>query len=146
MTVLCFDAQEVGVEDPDRLLRRTRLGKADAIVTGGSEATVFEAGVGGFNALKALSTNNENYSTASRPFDADRDGFVLSDGAGVVVLEELEGVVVDDEVVLDELEGVVVDDLEASEARAMSTPSCDGTESSANSRSGTDVAVTPMAC
>ena len=67
-----------------------RLGKADAIVTGGSEATVFEAGVGGFNALKALSTNNENYSTASRPFDADRDGFVLGEGSGALILEELE--------------------------------------------------------
>ena len=67
-----------------------RLGKADAIVPGGSEATVFEAGVGGFNALKALSTNNENYSTASRPFDADRDGFVLGEGSGALILEELE--------------------------------------------------------
>lgn len=67
-----------------------RLGKADAIVTGGSEATVFEAGVGGFNALKALSTNNENYSTASRPFDAGRDGFVLGEGSGALILEELD--------------------------------------------------------
>lgn len=67
-----------------------RLGQADAVVTGGSEATVFEAGIGGFNALKALSTNNEEYATASRPFDARRDGFVLGEGAGALVLEELE--------------------------------------------------------
>lgn len=67
-----------------------RLGKADIIVSGGSEAAVNEAGVGGFNALKALSTNNENYATASRPFDATRDGFVLGEGSGAVILEEYE--------------------------------------------------------
>ena len=67
-----------------------RLGKADAIVTGGSEASVVEAGVGGFNALKALSTRNDSPETASRPFDLDRDGFVLGEGAGAIVLEELE--------------------------------------------------------
>lgn len=67
-----------------------RLGKANAIVAGGSEAAVNEAGVGGFNALKALSTNNENYKTASRPFDATRDGFVLGEGAATIVLEEYE--------------------------------------------------------
>lgn len=67
-----------------------RLGKANMIVSGGSEAAVNEAGVGGFNALKALSTNNENYATASRPFDATRDGFVLGEGAGCVILEEYE--------------------------------------------------------
>jgi len=67
-----------------------RLGKANAIVAGGSEAAVNEAGVGGFNALHALSTNNENYSSASRPFDATRDGFVLGEGAGAIILEEYE--------------------------------------------------------
>jgi 3-oxoacyl-[acyl-carrier-protein] synthase II len=67
-----------------------RLGKADVIVSGGSEAAVCEAGIGGFNALKALSTNNENYKTASRPFDATRDGFVLGEGAGALVIEEYE--------------------------------------------------------
>lgn len=67
-----------------------RLGKANIIVSGGSEAAVNEAGVGGFNALKALSTNNENYATASRPFDATRDGFVLGEGAGCIILEEYE--------------------------------------------------------
>lgn len=65
-----------------------RLGKADAIVTGGSEAAVNEMGMGGFNALKALSTRNESPETASRPFDADRDGFVLGEGAGALILEE----------------------------------------------------------
>lgn len=67
-----------------------RLGKADAIVTGGSEATVAEAGMGGFNALKALSTRNDSPETASRPFDLDRDGFVLGEGAGALILEEYE--------------------------------------------------------
>ena len=67
-----------------------RLGKADAIVSGGSEATVNESGVGGFNALKALSTRNDAPQTASRPFDLDRDGFVLGEGAGAVILEEYE--------------------------------------------------------
>ena len=67
-----------------------RLGKADVVVSGGSEAGVNEAGMGGFNALKALSTNNENPKTASRPFDKDRDGFVLGEGAGAVILEEYE--------------------------------------------------------
>ncbi|MFN5619949.1 MAG: beta-ketoacyl-ACP synthase II [Flavobacteriales bacterium] len=67
-----------------------RLGKSDIIVTGGSEAAVTEAGVGGFNACKALSENNENYQTASRPFDLTRDGFVLGEGAGCLILEEYE--------------------------------------------------------
>jgi len=65
-----------------------RLGKADAIVTGGSEAAVNEMGMGGFNALRALSTRNESPQTASRPFDAERDGFVLGEGAGALILEE----------------------------------------------------------
>lgn len=67
-----------------------KLGKADIIVTGGSEATVYEAGVGGFNAMHALSTRNDSPETASRPFDVDRDGFVLGEGAGCLILEELE--------------------------------------------------------
>ena len=67
-----------------------RLGKADIIITGGSEASVNEAGVGGFNAIKALSTRNENPEKASRPFDKDRDGFVLGEGAGTLILEEYE--------------------------------------------------------
>ena len=67
-----------------------RLGKADIIITGGSEASVNEAGVGGFNAIKALSTRNESPDKASRPFDKDRDGFVLGEGAGTLILEEYE--------------------------------------------------------
>ena len=67
-----------------------RLGKADMIVTGGSEATVIESCVGGFNALQALSLRNDDPKTASRPFDLDRDGFVLGEGAGCLILEELE--------------------------------------------------------
>lgn len=67
-----------------------RLGKADAFVCGGSEAAVTPAGVGGFNSMHALSTRNDDPKTASRPFDKDRDGFVLGEGAGGLVLEELE--------------------------------------------------------
>ena len=67
-----------------------RLGKADIILTGGSEAVIREAGVGGFNAMKALSERNDDPKTASRPFDKDRDGFVIGEGAGVIILEELE--------------------------------------------------------
>jgi 3-oxoacyl-[acyl-carrier-protein] synthase II len=67
-----------------------RLNKADIILTGGSEAVICEAGVGGFNAMKALSERNDDPKTASRPFDRDRDGFVMGEGAGVLVLEELE--------------------------------------------------------
>jgi 3-oxoacyl-[acyl-carrier-protein] synthase II len=67
-----------------------RLGKSDVIITGGSEASVNEAGIGGFNAMKALSTRNDSPETASRPFDKDRDGFVLGEGAGCLVLEEYE--------------------------------------------------------
>lgn len=65
-----------------------RLGKANAIVTGGSEAAVNQMGMGGFNALRALSTRNESPETASRPFDLDRDGFVLGEGAGALILED----------------------------------------------------------
>ncbi len=67
-----------------------RYGKADAMVSGGAEAAVVEAGIGGFGAMKALSTRNDNPSVASRPFDVNRDGFVLGEGAGAVVLESLE--------------------------------------------------------
>ena len=67
-----------------------RLGKVDAVVTGGSEACVNEMGVGGFNALKALSTRNDSPKTASRPFDLDREGFVLGEGSGALILEEYE--------------------------------------------------------
>ncbi|CAA0252075.1 beta-ketoacyl-ACP synthase II [Tenacibaculum maritimum] len=71
-------------------LNYIRLGHCDVIVTGGSEAAVTIAGMGGFNAMHALSTRNESPETASRPFDAERDGFVLGEGAGAIVLEEYE--------------------------------------------------------
>ena len=67
-----------------------RLGRADIIIAGGSEAVISEAGVGGFNAMKALSERNDDPSTASRPYDKNRDGFVMGEGAGILVLEELE--------------------------------------------------------
>lgn len=67
-----------------------RLGKADIVVTGGTEAPIAENSIGGFNSAKALSVNNENYLTASKPFDAARDGFVMGEGAGIFILEEYE--------------------------------------------------------
>ncbi|MCA8832589.1 beta-ketoacyl-ACP synthase II [Hymenobacter pini] len=67
-----------------------RLGLADVMVTGGSEAAITESGIGGFNALKAMSERNDSPETASRPYDKDRDGFVLGEGAGAIVLEALE--------------------------------------------------------
>ena len=67
-----------------------RLGKADVIVSGGSEAAILPCGVGGFNAMHALSTRNDSPETASRPFSASRDGFIMGEGAGMIILEELE--------------------------------------------------------
>ncbi len=67
-----------------------RLNKADIIVAGGSEAPITEASIGGFNAMKAMSTNNANYNAASKPFDAHRDGFVVGEGAGALIIESLE--------------------------------------------------------
>lgn len=67
-----------------------RMGRADVIITGGSEASVAKVGIGGFNAMKALSTRNDDYKTASRPFDKERDGFVLGEGGGALILEEYE--------------------------------------------------------
>jgi len=67
-----------------------RLNKADIVITGGSEAVISAAGVGGFNAMKALSERNDDPKTASRPFDKDRDGFVMGEGAGVLILESLD--------------------------------------------------------
>ena len=71
-------------------LNLIRLGKADIIITGGCGKCDLEAGVGGFNAMKALSERNDDPKTASRPYDKDRDGFVMGEGAGVLVFEELE--------------------------------------------------------
>jgi 3-oxoacyl-[acyl-carrier-protein] synthase II len=67
-----------------------RMGKADIFITGGSEAAINEAGVGGFNAMKALSERNDDPKTASRPFDVDRDGFLLGEGGAALILEDLE--------------------------------------------------------
>ena len=71
-------------------LNYIRMGKADIMVAGGSESVINEAGVGGFNAMKALSERNDDPQTASRPFDLDRDGFVIGEGSGTLVLEDLE--------------------------------------------------------
>lgn len=67
-----------------------RLGRTDIMVVGGSEASVNKLGVGGFSAMKAMSTRNDDFATGSRPYDAERDGFVLGEGAGAIILEELE--------------------------------------------------------
>ncbi|MBK8920652.1 MAG: beta-ketoacyl-ACP synthase II [Saprospirales bacterium] len=67
-----------------------RMGRADIMVTGGSEATITKTAVGGFNSMKALSERNDDFATASRPFDKDRDGFVLGEGSGALILEEYE--------------------------------------------------------
>ncbi len=67
-----------------------RLGRAKVFITGGSEASINEAGMGGFNAMHAISTNNDEYKTASRPFDVTRDGFVMGEGSGALILEEYE--------------------------------------------------------
>ena len=82
-----------------------QLGKADVIVCGGSEAAVTASGVGGFNAMMALSTRNDDPKTASRPFDKDRDGFVLGEGAGTIILEEYEHAVKRGATIYAELKG-----------------------------------------
>lgn len=71
-------------------LNYIKLGKADIILAGGSEAAINEPGIGGFNAMQAMSTNNQEYLTASRPFDKTRDGFVMGEGAGAILLEDME--------------------------------------------------------
>ena len=70
-----------------------KFGKADLIVTGGSEAPITESSIGGFNSMKAISTNNDNYKTASRPFDGTRDGFVVGEGAGALIVESLDSAI-----------------------------------------------------
>src|SRR5215207_2218221 len=82
-----------------------RLNKADIIITGGAESVISEAGVGGFNAMKAMSERNDDPKTASRPYDKDRDGFVMGEGAGVVVLESLEHAATKDARIYSELAG-----------------------------------------
>jgi 3-oxoacyl-[acyl-carrier-protein] synthase II len=82
-----------------------RLGVADIILTGGSESVITEAGVGGFNAMKALSERNDSPKTASRPYDKGRDGFVIGEGAGAVILEELEHAIARDAKIYCEIAG-----------------------------------------
>ena len=82
-----------------------RLGKADIVITGGSEAPINESGVGGFNASKALSTHNENPKEASRPFDVKRDGFVMGEGAGALIIESLDSALARDANIIAEVVG-----------------------------------------
>jgi 3-oxoacyl-[acyl-carrier-protein] synthase II len=86
-TVAACASSAAAISDAFNLIR---LGKADAMVAGGSEAAVTEVGIGGFGNMRALSTRNDDPQTASRPFDRDRDGFVLGEGSGALILEELE--------------------------------------------------------
>jgi 3-oxoacyl-[acyl-carrier-protein] synthase II len=86
----CVSACATGNNNIGDAFMLIRLGHMEAAVTGGSEASISELGVGGFNALKALSTRNDDPETASRPFDSTRDGFVLGEGAGALFIEELE--------------------------------------------------------
>ena len=86
-TVAACASSAVAISDAFNLIR---LGKVDAMVAGGSECAVVEAGIGGFGNMRALSTRNDDPQTASRPFDKDRDGFVLGEGSGTLILEELE--------------------------------------------------------
>ena len=86
-TCTACTASAHAIGDAYEIIRR---GAADAMIAGGAEAAVCPMGVGGFAALRALSTRNEDHATASRPFDKDRDGFVLGEGAGILILEELE--------------------------------------------------------
>ena len=86
-TVAACASSAIAISDAFNLIR---LGKADTIVAGGSEAAVTECSIGGFGSMQALSFRNDDPKTASRPFDKDRDGFVLGEGAGALVLEELE--------------------------------------------------------
>lgn len=86
-TVAACASSAAAISDAFNLLR---LGKADVIIAGGSEAAVAECSIGGFGSMQALSFRNDDPATASRPFDKDRDGFVLAEGAGALVLEEME--------------------------------------------------------
>src|SRR6185436_12909434 len=83
-------ACSTGAHSIGEAMRAIRHGYADGMMAGGAEATITILGVGGFNAMRAMSTRNDAPEKASRPFDKDRDGFVIGEGAGIVVLEELE--------------------------------------------------------
>lgn len=99
-----------------------RLGRADFMVTGGAEAVVTQVGVGGFNSMKALSTRNDDMKTASRPYDADRDGFVLGEGAGILILESLEHAQARGATIYAEIAGYAA----SSDAHHISAPHPDG--------------------
>ena len=86
MTSACASSNHAIIDS----LNLIRLGKAEVIVTGGSEAPIIQAGVGGFSSMQALSTRNDDPTHASRPFDRDRDGFVMGEGGGALVVEEYE--------------------------------------------------------
>lgn len=100
-----------------------RLGRADIMVTGGSEAVITKVAIGGFNSMKALSTRNDDPATASRPYDADRDGFVLGEGAGAIVLESLEHARARGATILAEVAGYAA----SSDAYHISAPHPEGT-------------------
>ncbi|MCT4600328.1 MAG: beta-ketoacyl-ACP synthase II [Marinifilaceae bacterium] len=99
-----------------------RLGKADMMLAGGSEAAITQAGVGGFNSMKAISTRNDDPKTASRPFDKDRDGFVMAEGAGALMLEEYDHAVKRGATIYAELAGGAIND----DAYHMTAPSGEG--------------------
>lgn len=101
-TSACATASHA-ISDAFMLIQR---GSADFMICGGSEASITEIGMGGFNAMKALSTWNERYSEASRPFDKDRNGFVMGEGAGAIVLEELNHALKRGAVIYAELSGI----------------------------------------
>ena len=118
-TATACSASAHAIGDAMKIIQR---GDADAMIAGGSEAAVTPMGVGGFAAMRALSTRNEDPATASRPFDKNRDGFVVGEGAGVVILEELESAKARGASVYAELAGYGM----SSDAFHMTTPSEDG--------------------
>ena len=99
-----------------------RLGYADIMLAGGAEAAVNEIGIGGFNGMRALSTNNENFQTASRPFDATRDGFVMGEGAGMLVIEDYEHAMKRDAKIYAEIGGIGM----SADAHHITAPSAEG--------------------